>query len=85
IPTYLVSKLTRNHVTVSLSGDAGDELFCGYNRYLVAQKVWNKLNHFPIYLRKELAQVLINISPTMWDRMFKKLPILNKYSNIGDK
>ncbi|VAX38372.1 Asparagine synthetase [glutamine-hydrolyzing] [hydrothermal vent metagenome] len=47
IPTYLVSKMTQQSVTVSLSGDGGDELFCGYNRYFDYAKVWNKLQRIP--------------------------------------
>jgi len=52
IPTYLVSKLAKSKVTVSLSGDAGDELFCGYNTYYKCENLWNKVNKIPVGLRK---------------------------------
>ena len=52
IPTYLVSKLARESVTVSLSGDGGDELFCGYNNYNSFPKLWKKISTIPYFLRK---------------------------------
>lgn len=52
IPTYIISKLTRQHVTVSLSGDAGDELFAGYTRYQTTRKTWRQLRHVPLLLRQ---------------------------------
>ena len=55
IPTYLVSRLTRNHVTVSLSGDAGDELFGGYSRYLQGQSIWDLIGGIPRPLRAGAA------------------------------
>ena len=51
IPTYLVSRITREHVTVSLSGDGGDELFCGYNTYYSIERIWNKVRKLPYPLR----------------------------------
>ncbi|MBR0172156.1 MAG: asparagine synthase (glutamine-hydrolyzing) [Lachnospiraceae bacterium] len=51
IPTYLVSRMTREHVTVSLSGDAGDELFAGYNSYTEIQRTWNRIRGIPHPLR----------------------------------
>lgn len=58
IPTYLVSKLAKSKVTVSLSGDAGDELFCGYNTYYKCEDLWNKVNKIPYGLRRAGASVL---------------------------
>lgn len=58
IPTYLVSKMTREHVTVSLSGDGGDELFCGYNTYGSIDRIWNKTRRIPYALRKPASMLL---------------------------
>jgi asparagine synthase (glutamine-hydrolysing) len=61
IPTYLVSKLARSEVTVALSGDGGDEVFGGYNRYLWGPKVWNNLRRIPLGLRRALAKILSHL------------------------
>ncbi len=58
IPTYLVSKLTREHVTVSLSGDAGDELFCGYYDYPATARKWDKIRNIPYALRRTAGSML---------------------------
>lgn len=85
IPTFLVSQIARQHVTVSLSGDAGDELFCGYNRYLLTARLWNKINSVPILLRRILAVMLAVIPVKAWNSISKILPMKAQMSNFGDK
>ncbi|MGB6064277.1 MAG: asparagine synthase (glutamine-hydrolyzing) [Desulfomonilaceae bacterium] len=62
IPTILVSRLARGQVTVALSGDGGDELFCGYQRYFFAEHVWRLISKFPFWSRR-LAASLIRKTP----------------------
>ncbi len=71
IPTFLVSRLAREHVTVSLSGDGGDELFAGYNRYYFVTAFWTRLKMLPAVARRALAGALVQPSPSTWDRFFK--------------
>lgn len=85
IPTYLVSKMTRGHVTVALSGDGGDELFGGYNRYMMAQKMENSLYKVPSPLRKVGAGVINCLSPQSWDNLFKLIPASKRPAQAGDK
>ncbi len=63
IPTFLISQLTRQHVTVSLSGDAADELFGGYNRYVLTRNVWSRLSLLPVDLRRILSRAVLAVSP----------------------
>jgi asparagine synthase (glutamine-hydrolysing) len=67
IPTFLVSQLARRHVTVSLSGDAGDELFGGYSRYPLAQKIWSRIGCAPRVGRRALARLLRSVGVETWD------------------
>ncbi|MPM43180.1 Asparagine synthetase [glutamine-hydrolyzing] 1 [bioreactor metagenome] len=80
IPTYLVSQLARRHVTVSLSGDAGDELFAGYGRYMTANARWEKLQRLPALLRKGIGQLFSGVSVERWEAILN--PILGERCGI---
>lgn len=70
IPTYLVSKMTREHVTVSLSGDGGDELFCGYTSYESVSRIWNKMKGIPYFIRKPCSSLVLH-SPLVKNPIYR--------------
>ena len=84
IPMYLVSKIAKSKVTVCLSGDGGDELFGGYNRYLVASKLWNKISKIPKPAKGALAYLIKSVKPNVWDKI-SDLLYKNKYLGFGFK
>jgi len=89
IPTFLVSKLARQKVTVSLSGDGGDELFAGYNRYVMAQNLWGKVSRVPFGVRSLAAYGIRGVSPARWNKFLGPVQHLTprslRQTNVGDK
>src|SRR6185369_1002522 len=85
IPTYLVSAMTRQRVTVALSGDAGDELFGGYNRYQLTAKLWHKLAGIPQPLRRAAAWGITSFSPQALSRWARHIQGMHGWASLGDK
>jgi asparagine synthase (glutamine-hydrolysing) len=85
IPTYLVSKMAKEYVTVSLSGDAGDELYCGYSRYTLSQELWKKLSKIPHPIRLLSANFIKLMPIKFWNVLNGFLPPRFKKDNLGDK
>jgi asparagine synthase (glutamine-hydrolysing) len=85
LPTQMLCSLTQKEVTVALSGDGGDELFAGYNRYLVSQRLRRGYASCPRNLRKLSAGLIRLVNPSMWDRMGRLIPAARCPGMLGDK
>ena len=78
IPMHIVSKYARKEVTVCLSGDGGDELFAGYNRYISTDELWRKVAKIPINMRKIIASLLDVPRPAFWDCVYQGIHALKR-------
>ena len=85
IPTYLVSKLARQHVTVALSGDGGDEVFAGYNRYFWGDYLWRRVSSVPLAVRRAMSGALRMMPVCAWDKAFGVVPRRWRVPQPGEK
>ena len=85
LPTALVCELTKQHVSVVLSGDGGDELFAGYNRYPYGYEIWNQTQYSPKLTRKFISKLLRSIPASVYNKASKIAPKKYQINQLGDK
>jgi asparagine synthase (glutamine-hydrolysing) len=89
IPTYLVCKLARRSVTVALSGDGGDEVFAGYERYVQGERIIGGLRPIPTALRQAAGTAMGRVSAKTWERLAHRaavvIPGLATHRFVGNK
>lgn len=85
IPTHLVSRLARSRVKVSLSGDGGDELFCGYTRYTRGYHFWRGTSWLPGPMRRGLATAITATPVKAWDVLARLMPPKIRVPHLGDR
>ena len=83
IPTLLLSRLTRKHVTVALSGDGGDEHFAGYIRHNRDSKHFKFIQQFPFYIRSFVAKVILSQDELAWNKFLKHIKKFRGYQLTG--
>jgi asparagine synthase (glutamine-hydrolysing) len=89
VPTFLVAQMARQHVTVALSGDGGDEAFGGYNRYFIGRRIWRALGPVPVAVRQGVARAIHGVSPSRWGSLLgaaqSVLPSGMRVAHAGDR
>ena len=89
IPTFLVAEMARRHVTVALSGDGGDEMFGGYNRYFLGRQIWRGLAPVPMWFRRAGASAIRSVRPETWQTVLGTaqglLPRRARLAHVGDR
>lgn len=85
LPTMLLAQLARQEVTVALTGDGGDELFGGYNRYTTLPPLWDRASRVPGALRRPVARMIDGVPPAAWDRLGASRPVRGRVSQLAVK